>query len=75
MAEDSPQEVAVATEVTVSGVAQEIALKCSDCQYTTTECQSPWTANWILQTHRRRVKHVDAPVCQEKDSEEEFVTD
>ena len=32
--------------------------------------QDLWTVNWILQSHRRRVKHFGAPVCQEKDSED-----
>ena len=68
------EEKAVTTEANVPEVDQEIVLKCSKCQYTTPECQSLCTANWILQSHRRRVNHFGAPVRQEKDSEQEVVT-
>ena len=48
---------------------EKIVLNCSECQYTTPDCQSLWTANWILQHHRTRANHV-APVRQVEDSEE-----
>ena len=36
---ESPQERVVITEVTASEVAQEAAVQCSACQYTTPECE------------------------------------
>ena len=51
---------------------EQIVLKCTECQYTTPECQSLGTANWILQSHKNRANHA-APVRQVEDSEDDVI--